>query len=87
MAYNDPYGRHNYGHNTTQQFHDNVDAYNPYDNAQPHETYDQGGYGYHDTGYGGGYSDDPNVAAGASKERERNVFEDETAAARALGPK
>ncbi|KAJ3476082.1 hypothetical protein NLI96_g11406 [Meripilus lineatus] len=95
MAYNEPYGAQNYARYPpqNQQYHDGMEVYNPYDNTQPHQTYDQGGYGYHDTGYGGGnygggYSDEPNQAAGANKERERSVFDDEAPlASRALGPK
>ena len=97
MAHNDQYGQ-TYGRYPPQQFNDTEETYNPYDNVQPHQTYDQGGYGYHDTGYGaggagggtfvGGYTDDPNVPPGASKERDRSVFDDEAPfASRALGPK
>ncbi|KAH8107069.1 hypothetical protein BXZ70DRAFT_916248 [Cristinia sonorae] len=56
-----------YGHNADHQEH-----YNPYDNAQPHQSYDQSGY--HDAAaYGGGYRDEP---INRNKERERSVFED-----------
>lgn len=66
---------------------DSYNAFNPYDNAQPHQSYDQGGY--HDAGvYGAGYRDDP-VAGNApvTKERERSVFEDSPVIDRGLEPK
>lgn len=51
------------------------DDYNPYvAAAQPHPTYDQGGYNYDNGGYNAGYSDDP---SGVGKERDRSVFERE----------
>jgi len=66
---------------------DNYNAYNPYDNAQPHQSYDQGGY--HDAaGYGAGYRDDPGAGnIPANKERERSVFEDSPVVDRGLEPK
>ncbi|KZT68124.1 hypothetical protein DAEQUDRAFT_671885 [Daedalea quercina L-15889] len=69
------------------------DDYNPYTAAaQPHETYEQGGYnydsgGYNQGGYKGEYLDDP---SGAGKERERSVFDreaDDALPNRPTGPK
>ncbi|KAI0082661.1 hypothetical protein K474DRAFT_1681087 [Panus rudis PR-1116 ss-1] len=92
MAYNDRYGQQaNHGHYPPQQQYGNDDntEYNPYSYPQQYQPYDQGGYGYHDTGYAGGYSDDPNVPnVAASKEQDRSVFEDDPVQARkTLGPK
>lgn len=78
-----------YGHYSDHQDPYNTQAYNPYDNAQPHQSYDQGGYNDQAAGYGAGYRDDPgasNVDVPANKEeRERSVFEDSpTAASRGM---
>jgi hypothetical protein len=48
------YERYNTHHDTypPQQFTEQNDgAFNPYDNSQPHRSYEQGGYGYPDTEY------------------------------------
>lgn len=62
---------------TNQQQHyppAQYDDYNPYAAAQPHQTYEQGGYNYDNGGYNAGYSDDPS-GNGVGKERERSTFE------------
>ncbi|THG97765.1 hypothetical protein EW026_g4299 [Hermanssonia centrifuga] len=61
-----------------QQYPDPAEAaYNPYDNPQPHQTYEQAGYGYQEPGYGG-YRDEPALPAVATEEkRERSGFENE----------
>ncbi|KAH9934736.1 uncharacterized protein B0H18DRAFT_869232 [Fomitopsis serialis] len=82
MAYQNAYGQPQY---PPAQY----DDYNPYAAAaQPHKTYEQGGYNYESGGYNqGGYTDDP---SGVGKERDRNVFEREADDAfpnRPSGPK
>ncbi len=71
-----------------QQYPDPAEAaYNPYDNPQPHQTYEQAGYGYQEPGYGG-YRDEPALPAVATEEkRERSGFENEGYVARAREPK
>ncbi|TFY64869.1 hypothetical protein EVJ58_g2336 [Rhodofomes roseus] len=83
MAYQNAYGQQQY---PPAQY----DDYNPYAAAaaQPHRTYDQGGYNYDSGGYNqGGYTDDP---SGVNKERDRSVFErdaDEAYSNKPSGPK
>ena len=65
-----------YGHYSDNQ--DSYNAFNPYDNAQPHRSYDQAGYS-DAAGYGAGYRDDPGAPSEppvAHKERVRSTFED-----------
>ncbi|KAI0798033.1 hypothetical protein C8Q75DRAFT_801929 [Abortiporus biennis] len=94
MAYPEQYGNSSYlryppqqQQHPTQQYNDNMETYNPYDNSQPHRTYDQSGYGMQDNGYAGGYDSAYRDEPAHSKEHteERSVFENEVP--QAFGPK
>ena len=78
MAYYDQYGsREDRATYPPQQYADQADAaYYPYDNNQPHRSYDQGGYGFSEQGYGG-YKDEPGPS-GATKEVDTNAFDNDT---------
>ena len=85
MAYQDDYyNRNQYASPPRpQQFIEpNESTFNPYDNAQPHATYDQGGY---DTSGYGAYRDDP---SGNAKElRGVNAYDgDDVPPPRPAGP-
>ncbi|KAH9951238.1 hypothetical protein B0H21DRAFT_718000 [Amylocystis lapponica] len=70
-----------------QQYPDNgvSSDFNPYNEQQPHQTYEQAGYGYENAGAGyGGYRDDP---VPPTKERERSTFDGDDIPARPTGPK
>lgn len=76
MSYNDPYysrsGAATYP--PQQPYPDQADNYYSYDNNQPHQTYDQGGYGYSEHNFQQ-YKDEPVPATVASKERD-NAYDD-----------
>lgn len=78
MAYYDQYGGR--GERTTyppQQYPEQTDtAYYPYEGNQPHRTYDQGGFGYQDQGYGA-YKDEPGPS-GVTKETDNAAFDNDT---------
>lgn len=62
-----------------QQYTDQAEAaYDPYDNNQPHRSYDQGGYGYQEQNYGG-YKDEPepSPSGAAMKEVDTSAFDND----------
>lgn len=76
MSYDPRYGAQNqYSTYPPQQPYPDQgqEQYNPYNNAQPHRTYEQPGYGYQDTGYGG-YSDEPAAPVPPTKEKETDAY-------------
>lgn len=86
MAYYDQYNSRNdqATYPPQQRYGEQQDApFNPYDNTQPHQTYEQGGYGYQEGNYGG-YRDEP---AGSSAQTlgkpEKSVFENDAYVANA----
>jgi hypothetical protein len=88
MSYHDKYDSRGQAAYPPQHYDHAEAPYNPYENSQPHQTYEQAGYGYQDTSYSG-YRDDPQGpgAAPQEKEKERSVFEDEGVPAKRSGPK
>ena len=89
MAYYDQYNSRNAPATyPPQQYNDSSDtAFNPYDNTQPHQTYEQAGYGYQDAGYGG-YRDEPAGGnAAVPPKAEKSVFENDAYATRAPIPR
>ena len=91
MSYYDQYNSRNANSGyPPQQYADPAEAaYNPYDNAQPHQTYEQAGYGYQDNGYGA-YRDEPSGSSSPPRAKlEKNAYQSETFAAsgRTLAPK
>lgn len=91
MAYYDEYNSRNQrtSYPPPQQYSDQADAsFNPYDNAQPHQTYEQAGYGYQDNSYGG-YRDDPAGPSETTVGKTEKPYESEAyvSSARALEPK
>ena len=92
MSYYDQYNSRNVqtAYSPPHRYADQAEgAYNPYDNAQPHQTYEQAGYGYADGGYGG-YRDDPSgQSETVPAKAEANVYSNEAyiPSTRALEPK
>ena len=61
----------------SQQYVESTEAaYDPYDSTQPYRSYDQGGYGYQESGYGG-YRDEPGPS-GVSKEANARADDNAT---------
>ena len=82
MAYYDSYNRRtSQTAYPPQQYADQAEpSFNPYDNTQPHQTYEQAGYGYQDNGGFGEYRDEPAEPSGSTPQvkAEKNPYENNT---------
>ena len=81
MSYYDQYNtRNEQATYPPQQYADQAEgSYNPYDNTQPHQTYEQAGYGYQDNNFGS-YRDEPAAPSGSTPQvkAEKNPYENDT---------